>query len=144
MMYTLILIIHVLCAIIFLGFVFTDVVILPVIAKKLGREQYELFMETIIKRGVKIFPPVVLLLVLSGGYMFTQYINQDAGMFNSALQIWLLIKVFLVVLIIAGVIYSLYCKFKQKSPLKFMEAFHTYVLILGFFIVIIAKIMFIA
>lgn len=143
MLYTTMLVIHLLCAIVFLGFVFTDVVIFPVIKKKLGVQQYELFMDTIVKRGLKIFPVAVVLLILSGGYMVTSYINSDAGVINTALQQLLLIKLFFVLLIILGVIYSIVCKLKGIQPNKLMQHFHAIVLVLGVAIVILAKFMFV-
>lgn len=144
MEYTIALIIHVMCAIIFLGFVFTDVVVLTAVKKTMGAQIHEKVMNAIIKRGIKIFPPVVLLLIATGGFMFTKYINSQAGVFNTSLQQLLMVKVFLVVLIILGVIYSLYTKFTNTKPVAFMEHFHTLVLIAGFFIVVIAKYMFVA
>lgn len=144
MEYTIALIIHVLCAIIFLGFVFTDVVVLTAVKKTMGKEMHEKVMNAIIKRGIKIFPPIVLLLIATGGFMFTKYINSQAGMFNTSLQQLLMLKVFLVLLIILGVIYSLYTKFTNTKPVAFMEHFHTYTLIAGFFIVVLAKYMFVA
>lgn len=143
MEYTIALIIHVICAIIFLGFVFTDVVILTVVRKNKGNDFYEQMMESIIKRGIKIFPIIVLTLIASGGYMFTKYINSEAGFFNTTMQQLLMLKVFLVFLIVAGVIYSIYIKITKKEPVPFMKYFHEYVLIAGLFIVILAKIMFI-
>ncbi len=144
MEYTVALIIHILCAIIFLGFVFTDVVVLTAVKKTMGKEMHEKVMNAIIKRGIKIFPPIVLLLIATGGFMFTKYINSDLGVFNSTLQQLLMLKVFLVVLIILGVIYSLYTKFTNTKPVAFMEHFHAFVLVSGFFIVVIAKVMFVA
>ena len=144
MEYTLALIIHVLCAIIFLGFVFSDVVVFPILKKKLGEEEHQKIMQIIISRGIKIFPPAVLLLVLSGGFMFSKYINSEAGAFNSSLQIVLMIKVLLVLLIVLAIVYSLICKFTRLEQHPFVHKHgHTLVLVLGFMVVILGKLMFV-
>jgi uncharacterized protein len=143
MEYTLVLIIHLLCAIIFIGFIFADIFIFPAVKNKFGVETYNNMMSAIISRGIKIYPVIVLILISSGGYMFTKYINSEAGFFNTPFQILLLIKVFLVLLIIFGVIYTMYCKLTKKEPIPFMNHFHLFALILSIFIVIIAKFMFV-
>lgn len=142
MEYTLIQIIHLLGAIIFIGFIFADVIIFPAVKNKHGEEFHSKMIESIVGRGLKIYPPIVLLLIASGGYMFTKYINSEAGVLNSPLQLLLLIKVFFVLLIVLGVIYTMYCKLTKKEPVAFMEYFHTYALVLGILIVVLAKLMF--
>jgi hypothetical protein len=143
MEYTLVQIIHLLCAIIFIGFIFADVVIFPVIKNKLGEETYTNTINAIVSRGLKIYPPIVLILIASGGYMFTKYINSELGVFNTPLQWILLLKLLLVLLIVLGVIYTMYCKLTKKEPVAFMQRFHLYALILSIAIVILAKLMFV-
>ena len=142
MEYTLIQIIHLLGAIIFVGFIFADVVVFPAVKKKLGEDSHTKMINAIVGRGLKIYPPIVLLLIASGGYMFTKYINSELGIFNSSLQLLLLLKLLFVILIVLGVIYTMYCKLTKKEPISFMKHFHTYALILSFLIVILAKLMF--
>lgn len=144
MEYTLVLIIHLLSAIIFVGFIFADVVVFPAVKKKLGEEAHTKMTNAIVGRGLKIYPPIVLLLIASGGYMFTKYINSEIGAFNSSLQLLLLLKLFFVILIVLGVIYTMYCKLMKKEPVTFMKRFHLYALLLSFGIVILAKLMFLA
>lgn len=143
MEYTLVQIIHLLCAIIFIGFIFADVVIFPVIKNKLGEETYTNTINAIVSRGLKIYPPIVLILIASGGYMFTKYINSELGVFNTSLQWILVLKLLLVLLIVLGVIYTMYCKLTKKEPVAFMQRFHLYALILSIAIVILAKLMFV-
>ncbi|PLY08543.1 MAG: hypothetical protein C0626_11840 [Arcobacter sp.] len=143
MEYTLVQIIHLLCAIIFIGFIFADVVIFPVIKNKLGEETYTNTINAIVSRGLKIYPPIVLILIASGGYMFTKYINSELGVFNTSLQWILLLKLLLVLLIVLGVIYTMYCKLTKKESVAFMQRFHLYALILSIAIVILAKLMFV-
>lgn len=144
MEYTLVQIIHLLCAIIFIGFIFADIFIFPAIKKKLGEEIYNSVMSAMISRGIIIYPLIVIVLMISGGYMFTNYINSETGYFNTSLQMLLWLKVFLVLLIILGVIYTIFCKLAKKEPVGFMKHFHAYALIVSVAIVIIAKFMFLA
>ena len=143
MQYTLILIIHLLCAIIFIGFIFADVIIFPAVKNKHGEEFHTNMIEAIVGRGLKIYPPIVLILMGTGGYMFSKYINSTIGYFNTSMQVLLWIKLFFVLLIVLGVIYTMYCKLTKTEPVRFMNYFHTYALILSFLIVIIAKFMFV-
>ncbi len=143
MEYTLILSIHLICAIIFIGFIFADVIVFPAVKNKHGKEFHTNMIEAIVGRGLKIYPPIVLILMGTGGYMFSKYINSTLGYFNTSMQVLLWIKLFFVVLIVLGVIYTMYCKLTKTEPVGFMNYFHTYALILSFLIVIIAKFMFV-
>ncbi len=143
MEYTLILSIHLICAIIFIGFIFADVIVFPAVKNKLGVEFHTNMIEAIVGRGLKIYPPIVLILMGTGGYMFSKYINSTLGYFNTSMQVLLWIKLFFVLLIVLGVVYTMYCKLTKTEPVGFMNYFHTYALILSFLIVIIAKFMFV-
>lgn len=143
MEYTLILIIHLLSAIIFIGFIFADVIVFPTVKNKLGTEFHTKMIEAIVGRGLKIYPPIVVLLMGTGGYMFSKYVNSELGYFETSMQVLLWIKLFFVVLIVLGVIYTMYCKLTKTPPVAFMNYFHTYALVLGIAIVILAKIMFV-
>lgn len=142
MTYTIVLILHLFCATIFLGFVFVDVIVLPAIKKVLDEDTHKKVMESISKRARKIYPISVLILFLTGGFMLSKYINSSAGVFNTPLQILLMIKVFLAFLIIAGIVYSLISKLLKKQPYPIMKHFHKFVLVTGIFIIILAKLMF--
>ena len=99
MEYTLVQVVHLLCAIIFVGFIFADIFIFPAVKKKFGQDTYDNMMSAIVGRGIIIYPLIVITLIASGGYMFTKYINSEAGYFNTSLQMFLWLKVFLVLLI---------------------------------------------
>ncbi len=143
MEYTFILIIHLLSAIIFIGFIFADVIVFPAVKNKLGVEFHTKMIEAIVGRGLKIYPAIVVLLMGTGGYMFSKYVNSEVGYFETSMQVLLWIKLFFVVLIVLGVIYTMYCKLTKTEPVAFMNYFHTYALVLGIAIVIIAKLMFV-
>jgi hypothetical protein len=143
MEYTLVQIIHLFCAIIFIGFVFTDLFVLPVMKKVLKEDEYQKVNVAISSRARMIFPLSLLTLLLSGGYMIAKYINSELGVFNSNLQLLLILKVFLAVLIASGVVYSLVNKIFKKTPHPIMKHFHKFVLFSGIIIIILAKVMFI-
>ncbi|XPV69138.1 MAG: hypothetical protein ACNI25_00830 [Halarcobacter sp.] len=141
--YPIALIIHLFCAIIFIGYVFADVFVFPAIKDVLDEKTQEKVKQTISNRARKIFPLSVLLLVLSGGFMFSKYINSEKGFINSNLQILLLIKVLLALIIVSGIIYSLTRRVLKKKPNPIMAHFHNIVLFLGVIIIILAKLMFV-
>lgn len=141
-MYEVALIIHLLCAIIFIGFIFADVVVFKGLDEKYSKEESRQIKETIYKRGVKIYPFSLLLLFLTGGFMFSKYVNSDMGYFTTPLQQLLWLKLSLVMLIIFGVLYALLCRVRGVKSAAFMEYFHTIALVLGVLIVVIAKLMF--
>lgn len=141
--YSIVLIIHLLCAIIFIGYVFADVIVLPVMANVLDSKNLEIVKTALNNRARKIFPISVLTLVLTGGFMLSKYINSNLGFMESSLQQLLVLKVFIALIIISGIIYSLSCKVLKKKPHSIMQKFHQLVLILGIIIVILAKLMFV-
>ena len=143
MEYTLVQIIHLLCAIIFIGFVFADLFVLPAMKKVLNEDEQQKVIGAISSRARMIFPLSLLTLLLSGGYMIAKYINSELGVFNSNLQLLLILKVFLAVLIASGVVYSLVNKIFKKTPHPIMKHFHKFVLFSGIIIIILAKVMFI-
>lgn len=141
--YPIALTIHLLCAIIFIGYVFADVFVFPAINDVLDEKTRTQVKEHISNRARKIFPISVLILVLSGGFMFSKYINSEDGLVQTNLQVMLLIKVLLALIIVSGIIYSLSRKLFKKKPHPIMAHFHNIVLFLGVIIVILAKLMFV-
>lgn len=140
-MYPYFLTIHLVCAIIFLGYIFTDVVLLSPLRNILGDEIANKVFSSISQRGIKIMPLCLVLLVISGGAMISRYIGMDKGYFESNLQILLMLKIFLAFCIVSMVITSLSCKFLNlKNPLS--KIIHPLALIFGAGIVLLAKIAF--
>jgi len=138
-------IIHLLLAIIFLGYVFTDTVMISALKDKFGKDTDQKINQTLGAKSFKIFPLSLLVIVLTGGMMMSKYINSNAGLFETTLQKLLVIKIILALIIVLGVLYNLYTKLTKKPKHPFMqEHFHKLVLVLGFFIVVLAKLMFVA
>lgn len=141
-LYPIILIIHLFCAIIFVGYLFFDVIIYPNVKKMLGDDIEKKVSGAIAKRGRKIMPLCVLLLLITGLLMISRYVGFDIGFFHTNLQKLLMAKAFLAILIFIFVATSLSCAFifKCRNPLS--KIIHPVALILSFFIVIFAKLMF--
>ena len=138
-------IIHLILGIIFLGYVFTDVVLISTLKKKFNPQTEKEINQTLGAKSFKIFPLSLLVIVLTGGMMMSKYINSNAGFFETTLQKLLVVKIILALIIVLGVLYNLYTKIANKPKHPFMqEHFHKLVLVLGFFIVLLAKAMFVA
>ena len=135
-------IIHLFCAIIFVGYLFFDVIILRAASKKMPPELAQKAKQAIGSVAVRIMPICLLLLVLTGGMMMSNWVGSKAGgYFETKLQIFLMIKFCLAMVIVAAVIVNLSCKFifKRPSPLGNI---HPFALTAAVFIVLFAKVMF--
>ena len=135
-------IIHLFCAIILVGYLFFDVIILRAASKKMPPELAQKAKQAIGSVAVKIMPICVLLLVLTGGMMMSNWVGSKAGgYFETNLQIAFMIKFCLAMVIVAAVIVNLSCKFifKRPSPLGNI---HPIALTLAVIIVLLAKVMF--
>ncbi len=136
-------IIHLILAIIFLGYVFTDLAVISALKNKFDKDTEKKMEQSLGKRSFKIFPITLLFLVLTGGMMMSRYMNTDAGFFESDLQKILVLKILLVLIIVAGVGNNLFKKFTKREKSNFMKwHFHKLVIVLGLFIVVFAKVMF--
>ena len=136
-------IIHLILAIIFLGYVFSDVFIISAISKVLKGDTKKEVNQTLGKISFKIFPLSLLIIVLTGGMMMSKYINSSAGMFQTDMQKIFMFKIVLALVIVLGVLSNLFVKYTGRTKSNFMtNHFHKLVLVLGFFIVVSAKYMF--
>jgi len=136
-------IIHLILAIMFLGYVFTDLAVISALKNKFDQETQKKIAQALGKRSFKIFPLTLLFLILTGGMMLSRYINSTAGVFETNLQQLLMFKVVLVLIIALGVGSNLYIKFTNGTKSNFMQNhFHKLVIVLGLLIVLAAKLMF--
>ncbi len=135
--------IHLILGIMFLGYIFSDVFIISALKKRFNKEIKQEIETTLSNKSIKIFPLVLLFLILTGGMMMSKFANSEVGFFNTTLQQLLMIKIALAFIIALGVIYSLFKRLTKQPKNHFMkEHFHKVVLFLGLLIVICAKIMF--
>jgi len=138
-------IIHLILAIMFLGYVFTDLAVISALRSKFSKQDEEKMNQELGKRSFKIFPLTLLFLILTGGIMMSKYINSSAGIFETDLQKILMFKIALVLIIALGVLSNLYTKLAKKKKSEFMQKhFHKVVIVLGFLIVISSQWMFLA
>ena len=138
-------IIHLVLAIIFLGYVFTDVFMISALKNKFGADTDKEINKILGPKSFKIFPLALLVIVLTGGMMMSKYINSNAGFFETDLQQLLVIKIALASIIALGVLFNLFNRFTGRKKPAFMENhFHKLVLVLGLCIVVLAKMMFTA
>lgn len=141
-LYPIALIIHVFCAIIFVGYLFFDVVIFSRAKKNLNPEIQNQASESIGKKAIKIMPICVLLLLLTGGVMMSRWVGSKIGYFDTTFQQIFMLKVFLACLIFFMVALSLSYKFIFKKPNPLSKIIHPLALLLAICIVFIAKFMF--
>lgn len=135
--------IHLILAIVFLGYVFTDLAVISTLKGKFDKENQQKINKTLGERSFKIFPISLLVLILTGGMMMSKYINSEVGFFDTSLQKILVFKIVLAVIIVLGVLSNLYVKFSGGQKSNFMqEHFHKLVIVLGLGIVVSAKWMF--
>lgn len=128
-------IIHLFCAIIFVGYLFFDVIILRAASKKMPPELAQKAKQAIGSVAVKIMPICLLLLVLTGGIMMSSLSNWI--IVNKAF----VIKFCLAMVIVAVVIVNLSYKFIFKRPSPLGDI-HPVALTLAVEIVLLAKVMF--
>ena len=137
-------IIHLILAIMFLGYVFTDLAVISALKGKFDKENQQKVNQSLGKRSFKIFPVTLLFLVLTGGMMMSKYINSTAGFAEYKLtKDTSFQNSFSDRIIVIGVGSNLYIKFTGGTKSNFMQNhFHKLVIVLGLFIVIAAKAMF--
>lgn len=141
-LYPFALIIHVFCAIIFVGYLFFDVVIFSKAKKNLKQELRTEVQEVITKKAIKIMPICVLLLLLTGGMMMSKWVGRQIGYFDTTFQQIFMLKVFFACLIFIMVALSLSYKFILKKPNPLNKIIHPLALTLAILIVLCAKLMF--
>lgn len=139
--YPYLVIVHLCCAIIFVGFLFTDVVILSYVFRRISEEKAREFKNLLGSIETKIMPPCLLLLILSGGAMLSSYIGGDRGYFESTFQTLLIIKALLALSIFGLAAFSLsfYFVFKRPNPLG--KYTHPIVFGIAVAVVLLAKFM---
>ncbi|CBG39547.1 hypothetical protein [Helicobacter mustelae] len=133
------LIIHLFCAIVFVGYLFFDVVVIP-IAKSRIKGGNKLI-GSISEVTTSFMPFVILILFLTGGMMVGRYFSTPI---DTILQKLLLIKVILASCIFLLVVFSLSCHFIFKCRNPMGKYVHHIIFSLCICIVFLAKWMFFA
>lgn len=138
LMYPYFLLIHLFCAIIFLGYLFCDVFLFSQVRKFLG-DEFANKISCVMSKRTQWMPLCFLLLIVTGMAMISQYIGTELGYFSTTLQQFLVLKSILALGIALMILISLgfYYLLKKPSPLR--KIIHPLALTLGVIIVILAK-----
>lgn len=139
--YFLVVLVHILCAIIFVGYVFFDACIYPMAKKYCDEESMKKVKKAYARGGAKVFGLAFILLILSGIHLASNYIGGDNGWFTSGFQIILLFKIFLLIFMCLITFISIFWVFVLKKPDPFGKYSHLIGLVLCVIIVVCAKAM---
>lgn len=105
------------CAIIFVGFLFFGAIIFSRAKKKPSAKIAQKAQQAASSVAIKIMPLCVSPLALTGGMMTGGRVGSKAGgHFSSNLQIAFMIKVFAAFIALAAVVANLMCKFCSSPP----------------------------
>lgn len=140
-MYFWFLIVHIFSAIVFVGYLFFDVCILPFAKKNVNQESLEKVKKAYTKGSAVVFGGAFVLLVASGIYLASHYIGFDKGFFESTFQILLSLKIITILLLIIITFISIFYVGFLKKPNPFGKFSHLIGLVLCFVIVFLAKAM---
>lgn len=133
------LLIHLLSAIIFLGYIFTEVLFLQTSSQEASLKQQ------LVQKRKRILPVVFVTLFGSGAYMMTQLVKAYGGSLpdGSSLKLLLIIKMASATVILAGfVLVFLAGLVKLPIPTFFQKHGFKLVLACGLVVVVLAKVMF--
>ncbi|QKF64200.1 copper resistance protein CopD [Campylobacter corcagiensis] len=130
------LVVHLFCAVVFVGYLFFDVVIMPLVMKKLPNGQEARKANESV--AGKIMPWVVFVIILTGGMMMTRWVNSDIGYFETGGQKLFMLKVLLGFIIFAMILINKIFKIILKKPSP-LGNIHPHALIASIIIIIIAK-----
>lgn len=136
-LYPLALLVHLFCAIFFVGYFLIEIVLLKAVYPKLTPEAKSVFGA----RKVRMIFISLLVLFVSGGVMASMYIGGENGYMTNSLQTLLCIKIALSVLLLALVLYWYIIVKVLQKPLPFKKLMHPLTFILLVAIVVISKLM---
>ncbi len=137
-------IIHLLCAVLFIGVVFFEVIILEGVRNKIGPELMPLVEEGIISRAKRVMPWVVATLFLSGlALTHWQVRGMDLSqVFSSTFHILLGIKILLALSVLVHFVTAMLSAESGCMSSTRFKFTHLSVFVHMFFIVVLAKAMF--
>lgn len=141
LIYPYLLLIHLFCAIIFLGYLFCDVFLFSQVRKVLG-DEFANKMSRVMGKRTQWMPLCFLLLIVTGIAMIHQYVGIELGYFDTTLQRFLVFKSILALGIALMIIVSLEFYYVLKKPSPLRKIIHPLALTLGVIIVILAKLAF--
>lgn len=140
-MYLFFLITHLICAIVFIGYVFFDVCIYPFAKKTVDAKTLEIVKKAYTKGSAKVFGTAFLLLLISGAYMAKDYFGGELDWWQSNFQKLLLVKIFVLLIMCLVTFISVFNVVILKKPDPFGKFSHLIALVLCLIMVILAKVM---
>ena len=140
--YGLFIIVHLLCAITFVGAVFFEVLVIEPLEKVLPPGTGEKIAEAIPRHVRKFMPIVVALLFLSGGAMFWVHYSARPDFFHTRFGVMLSIKMALAFAVLGVFVAAIRASFKGTMDLCRFRYTHRIVAVLMLGIVVLAKAMF--
>lgn len=136
-------IVHLFCAVIFVGGVFFEGLVLSVMhTKKVSREARREVEKAISSRVVKVMPPVVILLFLSGLVMLHRYAAVLADPFGAPFNIQLTLKLVLALSVLAHFVTAVTKIRRRTLTVVWSKYIHSAVIVHMLLIVFLAKSMF--
>lgn len=142
MHYGIVHVIHLLCAILFIGVVFFEVVMLEGIRRHIGDEKMAEVETGLIKRAKRIMPWVVGVLFISGTAMAFVHRAALARPLSSAFGLLLTVKIFLAFSVLGHFVYAMRTAHKGCMSSELFERTHLRVAAHMLVIVLLAKAMF--
>ena len=156
--------VHVICAILFLGAIATEVLALGPLRSQLSAEEFRKIEFLLFRRIRRVYPPAVIALFATGFWMYAEYLSEYdsvSAFMATSFGFWLTLKMTLA-LVMAGVFLFSPFLFMPGNPgvggrvrhflmvTRPVETFradrfdliHYFVFALGFSVVVIAKLMF--
>ena len=142
MFYPIALTTHLLCAIMFIGVVFFEIVMIEGIRKRIGDELMERFENALVGRARKVMPYVVGLLFLSGAYLLHSHFGALQLDWKNSFTVLLSIKIALAISVLIHFVTALRAQATGCMSSRRFQITHLSVGIHMLFIVILAKAMF--
>lgn len=140
--YGILLTIHLLCAIIFVGAVFFEVLVIEPLEKQLPAEMGKLIADAIPRHVRKFMPVVVALLFITSGMMYWVHYSTRPDLFHTTFGILLTIKASLAIVVLGIFISAIRASFKGTMDLCRFRYTHRVIAVLMLAIVLLAKGMF--
>ncbi len=137
--YGLYLTLHLLCAILFVGAVFFEVLVIEPLEKRLPPELSRLLAEEIPKQVRRFMPVVVAVLFVTGGLLFWFHFRSRPDFFHTRFGILLSIKVALAFTVLGIFVASIRASYKGTMDLCQFRHTHRIVAVLMLGIVLLAK-----
>jgi hypothetical protein len=137
--YGLFLVIHLLCAITFIGAVFFEVLVIEPLEKKLPPAMAEMLAVEIPRRVRRFMPVVVALLFITGGCMYWVQYQLRPDFIHSRFGILLTIKVGLAFIVLGIFVSAIRASFKGTMDLCRFRHTHRVVAVIMLAIVLLAK-----